>query len=78
MKNDTTFYYRVFDQQRGCYFATGYNSQSMQELINDFHSYVSQGDCDLSFKSWDDVANHLTEIVLEKSVVKFDEKDLGY
>ena len=26
-------YYRVFDLQRGCYFATGYNATSKEELI---------------------------------------------
>mgnify|MGYP000632663417 CR=1 FL=1 len=33
-------YYRVFDNQRGVYFATGYNSTSMEELIESFQSYI--------------------------------------
>lgn len=33
-------YYRVFDLQRGCYFATGYNVTSKEELIKEFQSYI--------------------------------------
>jgi len=39
-------YYRVFDEQRKGYWATGYNSISMEELIEDFQSYIRGGmDC---------------------------------
>ena len=39
----TDMYYRVFDTQRGGYFATGYNAESMNDLITSFRSYIRNG-----------------------------------
>ena len=70
-------YYRVFDTQRGCYFATGYNATSMKELISDFKSYIggaldapSRMSC---LNSWKRIEDWLQGCELEKSKTKFED-----
>lgn len=38
-------YYRLFDKQTGEYLHTGYNSRTLQEVTDDFLSYI-EGDLD--------------------------------
>jgi len=61
-------HYRVFDNQRGCYFATGYNSESMEELIKDFQSYISMAidveenfveASELHLTTWSEIVDYL-------------------
>jgi hypothetical protein len=78
-------YYRVFDHQRGCYFATGYNSESMEELIKDFQSYISMSITMLEeyeveaqellqgLATWSEIADYLQEVTLEESTTLFEE-----
>jgi hypothetical protein len=74
-------YYRVFDHQRGCYFATGYNSESMEELIKDFQSYISMAIeveeyaveiQELHLATWSEIADYLQEVTLEESTTLFE------
>ena len=66
-------YYRVFDHQVGNYFATGYNAESMQDLINDFRSYISVGDENNNYQTWEQIADYLQEVTIEKSSEPFEE-----
>lgn len=69
-------YYRVFDYQRGVYFATGYNDKSMPELIESFRSYIfnAGGDVeDENLQSWEQIADYLSEVELEESEMPFEE-----
>jgi hypothetical protein len=75
-------YYRVFDTQRGCYFATGYNAESMEELIKDFQSYISMAIeveeyaveiQELHLVTWSEIADYLQEVTLEESTTLFEE-----
>lgn len=34
-------YYRLFDQQTGCYLATGYNAEGFKDLAEQYASYKS-------------------------------------
>lgn len=68
-------YYRVFDHQRGVYFATGYNARSMEELISDFRSYMQEEE-DENNRTWSQIADSLQDITLEKSNIPFDEFDI--
>ncbi len=84
-------YYRVFDTQRGCYFATGYNATSMEELIVSFQSYIlmaseiefehDKGTAEYEVElnnmlgTWELIEEHLQGVTLEKSHVKFVEDD---
>ena len=77
-------YYRVFDHQRGCYFATGYNSESMEELIKDFQSYISMAIevdeykvevQDLDLTTWAEIADFLQEVTLEESDTLFEQNN---
>lgn len=78
----TTTYYRVFDHQRGDYFATGYNATSKEELISDFQSYLAlsvddQEDEDVIHnQTWEQIADHLQDVSLEESNELFEEIDL--
>jgi hypothetical protein len=69
-------YYRVLDTQTDSYFATGYNSTSLQELIESFRSYIETGnDAPESmdvFQTWDDIADWLQGSILESSKHKFE------
>lgn len=69
-------YYRVFDYQRGVYFGTGYNSQSMEEVIKDFRSYILIAEENVRYddlQSWEQIADYLSEVELEKSETPFEE-----
>jgi hypothetical protein len=83
-------YYRVFDTQRGVYFATGYNATSMDELIEDFQSYIL-GASEIDFEheqgtseyekeltdflgTWDLIAEHLQGVELEESSTPFEDE----
>ncbi len=74
-------YYRVFDYQRGVYFATGYNNSSMQELIESFRSYIYSGhnfsekEMEENLQTWKQIADHLLEVELEESETPFEELD---
>lgn len=77
-------YYRVFDNQRKCYFHTGYNSESMEELIKDFQSYISMAidveehfveASELHLTSWPEIADYLQEVTLEESNTPFQENN---
>jgi len=74
-------FYRLFDKQTGRYMATGYNSTSLNELIESYSDYFGESD-------WDDedleIFNNLSksdklkqiesnEFVIEKSKRKFEE-----
>jgi len=75
-------YYRVFDTQTGNYFATGYNAQSMQELIEDFQSYIlmanevedNEENREGFLSNWDGIAEHLQGAELEESNTPFEEE----
>jgi hypothetical protein len=69
-------YYRVFDLQLGQYFATGYNATSMQELINDFKSYIATANEteDIEqFANWEQIEEYLQGAELEESETKFED-----
>lgn len=69
-------FYRVYDFQCGRYFATGYNAQSMEQLINEFKEYINNaGECeDINhFKNWGDIEEYLEGVELEESETQFDE-----
>jgi hypothetical protein len=74
-------YYRVFDEQRGCYFATGYNAESMKELISDFQSYIlmanevedNEENTDGFLSNWSGIAEYLQGAELEESNTPFEE-----
>ena len=70
-------YFRVFDYQRGTYFAVGYNATSMEELVKDFQDYISNAneveDVEQSLPTWDAIAEHLQGVELETSTTKFEE-----
>jgi hypothetical protein len=74
-------FYRVFDTQRGCYFATGYNATSKKELVEDFRSYIAFGNDSPNrmsgINSWNKVEDWLQGSELEKSFTEFPESDLG-
>jgi hypothetical protein len=73
-------YYRVFDTQIGDYFATGYNAQSMQELISDFKSYIltanevedTEENINGFLSNWEGIAEYLQGAELEQSVIPFE------
>jgi hypothetical protein len=80
-------YYRVFDTQRGCYFGTGYNTTSMEELIESFQSYIlmaseiefehDKGTAEYEVElnnmlgTWELIEEHLQGATLETSHVEF-------
>ena len=69
-------YYRVYDQQTGTYFATGYNSESMPDLISSFQSYVLNGGEDITVEqisTWPDIAEYLQDVELEESETPFED-----
>jgi hypothetical protein len=71
-------YYRVFDTQRGVYFATGYNAHGMKDLLRQFRSYIG-GAMDApsrvsALNSWIKVADWLQGSVLEKDTKPFKEE----
>jgi hypothetical protein len=82
IKNMKT-YYRVFDTQRGDYFATGYNAESMQELISDFQSYIlmanevddNEENKDGFLSNWEGIAEYLQGAELEESNTPFEEQE---
>jgi hypothetical protein len=67
-------FYRVFDHQRGTYFATGYNAESMEQLISDFRSYMQEED-DENNRTWSQIVDSLQDITLEKSEKPFEQLD---
>jgi hypothetical protein len=67
-------FYRVFDHQRGIYFATGYNAESMEQLISDFRSYMQEED-DENNRTWSQIVDSLQDITLEKSDKPFEQLD---
>jgi hypothetical protein len=77
-------YYRVFDTQIGCYFATGYNVDSMEELIYAFQSYIlmanevedTEENTNGFLSNWEGIAEHLQGAELEESNTPF--KELEY
>ena len=77
MENQIKFY-RVFDHQRGCYFATGYNSESMDDLVESFRSYIYgadtflEGEMEEYLQTWQQIAEHLQEVELEESETPFE------
>jgi len=75
LENNKT-YYRVFDYQRGCYFAVGYNSTSKEELINDFKDYI-EGANEVEninqFTTLDSILEYLQGVELEESETPFEE-----
>ena len=78
MENKT--YYRVYDTQTKTYFATGYNAKSMQELINDFSSYINcsaweDEEQEENFGSWEQIADYLQDVYLEESKIPFEEQE---
>lgn len=74
-------YYRVFDHQRGCYFATGYNAKSMTELIYAFKSYIlmanevddSEENIDGFLSTWSGIEEYLQDVSLEEADTEFEE-----
>jgi len=77
-------YYRVFDHQRGCYFSTGYNAESMEELVKSFQSYISMAldveehfveASELCLTNWSEIADYLQEVTLEDSETPFKEEN---
>lgn len=71
-------YYRVYDLQRSRYFAVGYNSTSMKELIASFQDYICIADdiSKSSINSWRKIEDWLQGVELEKSKTKFEDYDL--
>jgi hypothetical protein len=73
---ETKKFYRVYDFQLGKYFATGYNSQSMEELVNNFKSYIETADeCEgiEQFTTWGEIEEYLQGVELEESNIQFTE-----
>ena len=71
-----TIYYRVYDLQLGQYFATGYNATSMEDLINDFKSYIEMAnECDdiEQFTNWGTIQDYLQGVELEESETPFED-----
>ena len=69
-------YYRVFDHQRGIYFATGYNDKSMPELVESFRSYIygaREEVAEENLQTWEQIADYLQEVELEQSETPFEE-----
>ena len=74
-------YYRVFDHQRGCYFATGYNTSSMVDLVEAFQSYIlmanevedNEENTNGFLSNWNDIEEHLQGAELEVSNTPFEE-----
>ena len=76
-------YYRVFDTQRGCYFETGYNAKSMQELIEEFQSYIlmtsevedNEENLNGFLSNWQGIEEYLQGAELEESSTPFEETE---
>ena len=76
-------YYRVFDNQRKCYFHTGYNAESMEELIKDFQSYIlmtneiedNEDNMDGFLSTWAGIEEYLQGAELEESGTPFKEEN---
>lgn len=76
-------YYRVFDTQRGCYFATGYNAESMEQLIESFQSYIlmaseveeNEDNVDGFLSTWSGIEEYLQGAELEESETPFKEEN---
>ena len=72
-------YYRVYDQQTGTYFATGYNSESMSDLIKSFQQYIYgcatmiDDEDILNMTTWEQIADALSEVELEESETPFED-----
>jgi hypothetical protein len=77
-------FYRVFDLQRGCYFATGYNATSIEELIKDFQSYIlmsneveeNEDNINGFLSTWNGISEYLQGVILEESDVIFNENEI--
>jgi len=69
-------FYRVYDLQLGQYFATGYNATSMENLIDDFKSYISMAnetDDIKQFTNWGIIEEYLQGVELEESKTPFED-----
>lgn len=64
--------------QRGTYFGTGYNATSMEELIDDFRSYI-EGAGEMEdpeyYKTWPQIADSLDGVILQESFEPFEDLD---
>jgi len=75
-------YYRLYDKQTGGYLATGYNSTSLNELIEDYLEYISNG---LEDEDIDKINNmrkkdklsfiESNNFIIEKNNIKFNKLD---
>jgi hypothetical protein len=75
-------YYRLYDKQTGGYLSTGYNSTSLNELIEDYLEYISNG---LEDEDIDKINNmrkkdklsfiESNDFIIEKNNIKFNEID---
>lgn len=72
-----TQYFRVFDLVLEKYFPIGYNSTSEKELVKAFTKYlnaIKESRYKLHFDTWEEIAEYMTGVRLESSVLPF--KDL--
>ena len=46
---------------------------NMENLINDFRSYISVGDENNNYQTWEQIADYLQEVTLEESSEPFEE-----
>lgn len=63
-------YYRIFDRQCGQYFSTGYNAESMPDLLKQF-SYFLTGRAVLL--SWEEIAEQMQGLEIERDDLPFEE-----
>lgn len=74
-------YYRLYDKQTGAYLATGYNSESLENLENDYISYKEIDDSEED-PIKEIIKKHgivevlkMDDFIVESSEIKFDEID---
>lgn len=76
-------FYRVYDTQTGCYFATGYNATSIKDVVEGFASYIlmtnevedNEENRAGFLSTWDGIADYMQGVELESSKNKFEELD---
>jgi hypothetical protein len=74
MQNKTQIYYRVKDLQSKKYFATGYNAESIEELINKFKAYINGDNVPAKdFTTWQKIADYIQPIQLEMGQWPFED-----
>jgi hypothetical protein len=74
-------FYRVFDKQIGDYFATGYNAESMEDLIEQFQSYIlmssevedNKENLNGFLSTWKGIEEYLQGAELEQNETPFEE-----